>query len=134
MRNFEIFDKLNDSDLGSIRKLFNSLGYGDDTEEAIKLLYQNTTFFSIAKIGETVVGSCRIISDGHFCSFIADIGVQEEYRGNGIGRALMRETIKHVKHTPLYTCSFKGTEEFFEIFGLKEKNKLVAQARAPIVY
>ncbi|QUM79844.1 GNAT family N-acetyltransferase [Moritella sp. 5] len=60
--------------------------------------------------GDTVVGSRRVISDGLVCSYIADIGVMEEYRGKGVGSALMRETLKH---TTLYTNSFKGCNSHY---------------------
>jgi len=135
MCEFRVLDKLIDSDFEKIIQLFSSLGWGDGyTEKFIEELYQNSSFFAIAKDGDTVIGSCRVISDGLVCSYIADIGVMEEYRGKGVGSALMRETLKHVKHTALYTNSFKGTEEFFEKFGLKLKEKLASQARAPLVY
>nr|WP_234898228.1 GNAT family N-acetyltransferase [Aeromonas veronii] len=42
--------------------------------------------------GETLVGVARSVTDFHFCCYLSDLAVTESVQGQGIGKALIRET------------------------------------------
>ncbi|MFB2746119.1 GNAT family N-acetyltransferase [Aeromonas veronii] len=42
--------------------------------------------------GETLVGVARSVTDFHFCCYLSDLAVAESVQGQGIGKALIRET------------------------------------------
>jgi GNAT superfamily N-acetyltransferase len=71
-----------------------------------------------------VIGMCRIIGDGGFVNFIADMIVVPEFQGKGIGRMIMERTIKFVEdnipnggRTTITLNATKGKEGFYEKFG-----------------
>jgi ribosomal protein S18 acetylase RimI-like enzyme len=45
--------------------------------------------------GDRQIGFCRAQSDGVSFVYLADVYVLEEYRGRGLGEALVREMVEH---------------------------------------
>lgn len=45
--------------------------------------------------GDRQIGFCRAFTDGLAAAYLADVYVLEEYRGRGLGEALVREMIEH---------------------------------------
>jgi GNAT superfamily N-acetyltransferase len=45
--------------------------------------------------GDRQIGFCRAFTDGLAAAYLADVYVLEEYRGRGLGEALVREMIDH---------------------------------------
>jgi ribosomal protein S18 acetylase RimI-like enzyme len=45
-----------------------------------------------ARNGALLVGISRAISDFHFCTYLSDLAVDQEYQRQGIGRELIRRT------------------------------------------
>lgn len=68
--------------------------------------------------GERQVGFARVVSDGETIAYLADVYVLAEYRGRGLGAALVRETVdndplRNVRFL-LHTCD---AHELYEQFG-----------------
>jgi ribosomal protein S18 acetylase RimI-like enzyme len=47
-----------------------------------------------AWVGDRLVGSVRVLSDGYFFSTVPEVIVDPEYRRRGIGRELMRHALE----------------------------------------
>lgn len=45
--------------------------------------------------GERQIGFCRAFSDGNSLAYLADVYVLDEYRGRGLGEALVREMVEN---------------------------------------
>jgi GNAT superfamily N-acetyltransferase len=45
--------------------------------------------------GERQIGFCRAATDGVSFVYLADVYVLDEYRGRGLGEALVREVVEH---------------------------------------
>src|SRR4051812_41265782 len=45
--------------------------------------------------GDRQIGFCRAATDGTSFVYLADVYVLEEYRGRGLGEALVREMVEH---------------------------------------
>ncbi|MGD9853915.1 MAG: GNAT family N-acetyltransferase [Planctomycetaceae bacterium] len=45
-----------------------------------------------ARAEQQLVGISRAITDFHFCTYLSDLAVDEQFQGRGIGRELIRRT------------------------------------------
>lgn len=94
------------------------------TIERLNLLLRNSTyFFAITKHGQ-IIGFSRVVTNyGSFAS-LWDVVVDENYRGKGIGTALVLQiftdpSLKHIPNWILFTDSAKN---LYEKFGFISKN------------
>ena len=93
------------------------------TEAQIRASLQNSTVFGVFKIEATdrrltQVGFARIISDHWTSSMITDVYVDEAFRGQGFGRALMEAVVEHP--SVARTLCILGTRDaagFYRKFG-----------------
>lgn len=49
-----------------------------------------------AWIGERLVGVARSVTDFHFCCYLSDLAVAEQVQSKGIGKELIRQTVRSV--------------------------------------
>lgn len=75
---------------------------------------------------DKAVGVARLLWDGGYIAFLADVIVDPEYQGQGIGRKLVEASIQKLKDgmkpgykVKLTLNSAKGKELFYEKFGFK---------------
>lgn len=105
-------------------KLRNSAGWPQMHPDQIKTGLKNSAFIVAAQDGELTVGMARIVSDGGYVFFIADVLVLPEYQHNGIGKAMMEKIMAYI-HSNLKDGYFMlvdlmaapGKEGFYEKFG-----------------
>jgi GNAT superfamily N-acetyltransferase len=64
------------------------------------------------------VGFARVFSDGHTLSYLADVYVLEEHRGQGLGIELVREAVESgpLSHTR-WLLHTKDAQRLYERFG-----------------
>jgi len=74
------------------------------------------------------IGMARIITDGGYIIFIADVIVLPVYQGKGIGTKLMNKVMKYISNQQNEGYKFlislgasKGKEQFYEKFGFKQR-------------
>jgi ribosomal protein S18 acetylase RimI-like enzyme len=72
-----------------------------------------------AWLGDRLVGSVRILSDGYFFSTVPEVIVDPEYRRRGIGRELMRRALEVTPGGALFLGAQPGNERFFEQAGFR---------------
>ena len=65
-----------------------------DEPETIRAMLRNADILATARVGVggTLVGVSRAITDFAYCTYLADLAVDEAYQGRGIGRELIRRT------------------------------------------
>ena len=66
-------------------------------DEQIEKLLKNTTFMVSAKVDGKTVGLGRCLFDFGYSAFLADIIIEPEFQGKGIGRAVVETLIDMVK-------------------------------------
>ena len=83
-----------------------------------------TAFLVVALEGGRTVGMARLICDGGYIAFLADVVVLPDYQGQGIGRAMMervmayiRERMKEGWRVLAALVAATGKEPFYEKFG-----------------
>jgi len=101
-----------------------SVGWDPIKESRARTGLDNSAFIVAARCGERTVGMARVISDGGFVAFIADVVVHPEFQGQGIGRAMMERVVAYIdslleEDHLVYTVltAAKGKEDFYKKFG-----------------
>ncbi len=72
-----------------------------------------------AWVGDRLVGSVRVLSDGYFLSTVPELMVDPEYQRRGIGRQLMCRALDLAPGGKLFFGAQPGNEEFFERSGFQ---------------
>ena len=73
-----------------------AVGWNPVKENRAQTGIKNTAFMIVAKCGGKTVGMARVISDGGYVAYIADVIVHPEFQGHGIGRAMMERIVEYI--------------------------------------
>ena len=82
-------------------------------------------FYSLcAYDGDRVIAMIRLLWNGDNSAYVADVIVDEAYRGNGIGSDMVKRVIRKLKDSmeegytvKLFLMAAQGKESFYEQFG-----------------
>jgi len=90
---------------------------------------RGTAFLTVAMDGDIPVGMARVVSDGGYVAYIADVIVLPEYQGQGIGRTMMGQAMAHIRgqlqpgwRIQAALTAAVGKEPFYEKFGFMARN------------
>ena len=93
MRELE-FEVVTSAPVEEIVELYKSAGWWQESPEArsvIPAMIRGSFCFMVARaLDGRIIGMARVISDGHSDAYIQDVTVLENYRGQGVGRELVR--------------------------------------------
>lgn len=82
---------------------------------------------------DNMVGFSRTISDGHWLTYLADLYVLPQYRGQGIGEELVRETIDHGPYRELgWLLHTADAHRLYEKFGFVRRSSHLMERVAPL--
>ena len=105
-------------DFDSIHKwITNSYWANGRTKEAMKKVMDNSLNFGLFH-NDKQVGFARVITDYHTFSYLCDVIIDEDYRGRGLGKLLMKEVLEYpplitMKRWLLFTKDAHGLYEQF---------------------
>jgi GNAT superfamily N-acetyltransferase len=109
-------------------KLRTSAGWPSILPEQAKLGIDGSRFVLVAYDGDSAVGIGRVVSDGGYVCYLADIIVLPEYQNQGIGSEIVNRLITMVKEdmkpgfqTHFALISAKEREDFYERFGFEKR-------------
>lgn len=92
-------------------------------EEAAEGL-AHTCFCVCARENGRAIGFARLLWDRGYIAFLSDVIVEESYRGQGLGRALVERCIDALKsgmkkgwRVKIYLAAAQGKEGFYEKLG-----------------
>ena len=110
-------------DLEIYKGLRHSVGWCDLQNDQVEALLKNSICFSCL-MNKKVTGIARILWDGGYTAYLADVIVDEKFRGHGIGKKLVEHAIEEVKSrmqpgwkVKMLLLASKGREGFYEQFG-----------------
>lgn len=88
------YEAVKSAPVEEIVALYKSAGWWQESPEArevIPAMIRGSFCFMVARsIDGNIIGMARVISDGHSDAYIQDVTVLAGYRGQGIGRELIR--------------------------------------------
>lgn len=103
-----------------------SVGWKNFSKQQAQDALQHTYYSVMAMQEKEAVGMARLIGDGMYF-MIADVIVNPEYQGMGIGSEMIKRLIEYVeKNTPaggrvsVQLIAEPGKEAFYERFGFKK--------------
>lgn len=118
------FEKVDSAAVEDIVELYKSAGWWKEVPEAraiIPDMIRGSFCFMIAQSPEErVVGMARAISDGYSDAYIQDVVVLPSYRGQGIGRELIRRVTQYCVQRKIAWIALvaePGTRAFYEELG-----------------
>lgn len=76
--------------------------------------------FVVAKDNDKLIGCVRIKKLEDEVLELASLAVEEEYRGQGIGKKLVEEVLKQQTKRPVYLMCFKDRKGFYDKVGFEE--------------
>jgi GNAT superfamily N-acetyltransferase len=82
---------------GEIVSLFNAVGWAPRIPGEIEKAFRTSTHLRIAYFGEKIVGFGRTVDDGKYYAIIADLIVDPEFQGRGIGTRILNELRDELK-------------------------------------
>lgn len=100
--------------------------------EGVAAIIRSTYRFVIASKGDEIVGMGRAISDGVSDAYIQDVAVRKDYRGQGIGKEIIRALLKELKSNGLQWIGLicePGYERFYQSLGFE-----IMQSYTPFLY
>ncbi len=93
---FELDDEVERVDVVAVHAFLSTDAYwalGRPRAEVERLVRGATRVVGLYREGRHV-GFCRVVSDGASFAYLADVYVLEEFRGRGLGVALVREAVE----------------------------------------
>ena len=101
---------------------------GRSREEVVRSV-ETSMCFSLF-YAEKQIGFARVLTDEMAYAVILDMIIQENYRGQGLGRWMMRCISEHTKIAPLRQVLWTSTADgFYRKLGFEEMSKLQFMAR-----
>jgi len=82
-------------------------------EDSLKA-WKSSSISLVAVDGKVIVGLVRALTDGQITTYIAELIIDINYRGKGIGAALLDECHNLYPNTRLDLLSTEGADEFYE--------------------
>lgn len=105
-----------EKDFSSVQRLYEKEGWMTfikRKEDSLKA-WKSSSISLVATDGEIIVGLVRALTDGEITTYIAEIIIDMDYRGKGIGAALLDACHNLYPHTRLDLLSTEGADEFYE--------------------
>ena len=89
--------------------------------DAVAYGLEHSLFHVTVRDGDELIGMGRVIGDGAITFYIQDVIVREDYRGRGVGKAIMERLMDYVARTATEDAvvglfAAKGKEPFYERF------------------
>jgi len=114
--------------LEDYQRLRKAVGWAEIREPQAEKGLQNSAFKIAATDNSLTVGMARLISDGGYVSYIADVVVMPEYQKLGIGKAMVsaildyiRENMEEGDRVMVCLLSAKGKEPFYQTLSFTER-------------
>jgi predicted N-acetyltransferase YhbS len=101
--------------------------------DTIRAMLRNADVILTARLGGLLVGVSRAITDFAFCTYLADLAVDERHQRQGIGRELIRRTHEAAGlQTVLILLAAPKAQTYYPHIGMtKHESCWVTPRRAP---
>lgn len=125
MDNIKLINTISVYDYNRIRK---AVGWLTLNEDQAQRGIDNTFYLVCAVDGDKPIGMARLISDGGYVAYIADVIVLPEYQGFGVGQLIFENIMDFItnelsKGNPVMVnlMAAAGKEGFYEKFGFERR-------------
>jgi GNAT superfamily N-acetyltransferase len=119
---------VNSISAGDFNRLRKAVGWSEVAPAQARTGIDRTEYLVAAVHKGETVGMARLISDGGYVAFIADVIVLPEYQGRGIGKTMMgmisghiRSGLKEGERVFVNLMSATGKQDFYKKLGFTER-------------
>ena len=105
-------------DWDELSALYRRAPLGDKPPEALRTVFGNSRYVCFVYAGGVLIGAGRSLADGLDCAYIADVAVDPDRQGRGLGRAIIRRLVEMAEgHKKIILYANPGTEGFYAGLG-----------------
>jgi len=112
-------DSCKETDWLKVEEILERGGMSHYTPDIHRRAFENSHAAVFAFDGPGLVGFGRVISDGTYQAGIYDVAVAPEYRGKGIGAAIIKALLEKVRGCNVILYASPGKERFYEKQGFR---------------
>jgi ribosomal protein S18 acetylase RimI-like enzyme len=111
--------------------LFTTAGWGWRAADLTKLaaLVEGSRYVVSALDGARLVGFARAISDGVTNAYVSTVAVLPEYRGRGIGAALVKHLLEGKDSIRFVLHAGEGVQDFYRKLGFEDASNMLLRQR-----
>jgi GNAT superfamily N-acetyltransferase len=121
----QYINEISEEDYNRLRK---AVGWFEIPSKKAEIGLKNTAFQIVATDNHIPVGMARLISDGGYVRYIADVVVLPGYQGCGIGKTMINKIMDYIDNgledgdkALICLMAAKDKEPFYKLFGLDER-------------
>ena len=97
--------------------------------EKFRLMMENASRTVVAFDGERIVGFARALCDEVSNGYIGTVAVAEDFRGQGIGREIVRRLVGDNPEITWVLRAGRGSEEFWKKMGFSRSDAAMEKTR-----
>ena len=121
---YKINDELDSVDWTRVCELFAKVAWRKRTEIEISKAFKQSSWTIFVYEGDLLIAFGRTVDDGRYYAMLADVVVDPDYQGNGLGRYLvntLKEKLGENYHFVNLTAA-PGKGEFYKALGWKKQS------------
>ena len=96
------------------------------TPEQLRESFENSHSTVLACLGDEVIGTARVLSDGVCNAYVVDVWTLSKHRRRGIGRTIMEILLGRLQGQHVYLFTDDATE-FYSALGFEERGTGMAR-------
>ena len=105
-------------DWEDLSELYRIAPLGDKPPENLATVFQNSMFECFVYDDDRLIGAGRALADGLDCSYVADVAVDPDYQGQGLGKTIIGRLVElSAGHKKIILYANPGTEGFYARLG-----------------
>jgi ribosomal protein S18 acetylase RimI-like enzyme len=91
------------------------------TPAQLERSFHNSHSVCIARDGDRIIGTARVLSDSVCNAYLVDVWTQTPFRGQGIARRMIEMLLEPLRGQHVYCQSDDDTLEFYKKLGFREQ-------------
>ncbi|WP_165825360.1 GNAT family N-acetyltransferase [Pedobacter yonginense] len=119
---YQLNPNLEQIDWSNVRSLFQKVAWKHRIAEEIALAFKNSTTTIFVYDDDRIIAFGRVVGDGRYYAMLADIVVDPEYQGKGLGKYLvtaLNDTLVNYHFVNLSAAP--GADRFYKSLGWKKQ-------------
>ena len=98
-----------------VAAIFYSVGWGERNPKDIESAFSQSSCVRFVYDSDRLIGFGRTVDDGKYYAMVADLVIDSQYQGNGIGTRLLKEIQESMNGYQFLTLtSAVGKDKFYE--------------------